>query len=504
MKHLFSPFRIRTLELKNRIVLPPLASFLIQKDGSLTDATVEHYKRRAAGGPAMVITEACAVSPEGVVSPHQARIDEDRFIAGWSRIAAAMKSAGAIPAVQIHHAGRQTSPKIIKQKPLAPSPLPCPFIRGEVQPLTVEQIQVLVRKFVKAAVRAREAGFELVEIHGGHGYLINQFLSGYSNIREDEYGRDVTGRCRFAKEIVTGIRKALGSDFPISFKISAQEFVPGGLTVDESIKVLKILESAGVDVVQVSAGNDSTPEWICQPMFMKKACLVESAEQIKKALNIPVMSVGRINDPFTADDIIATGKADLVCIGRGLMADPEMPVKAREGRFDEIRTCIAYNTCMESIFKKGRLECLVNPALGREKEMRIEPTRKKRRVMVVGGGPAGMNAAWVAAKRGHDVHLYEKQPILGGQLVPGSKTDYKREMHSLIRFQVKQIELNEVRCHLNQTVTRDTVMEIDPDVIILATGSRPAMPEVVGIEQDMVVSFASVLNGDRPVPKKTW
>ena len=457
MKHLFSPFRIKNLELKNRIVLPPLASFLIREDGSLTDETVEHYKRRAAGGPAMVITEACAVSPEGVVSPHQARIDDDRYIKDWSRIAAAMKSAGTIPAVQIHHAGRQTSPKVIKQRPLAPSPLPCPSIRGEVQPLSIDQIQRLVHKFVEAAVRARESGFELIEIHGGHGYLINQFLSRYSNIREDEYGGDVAGRCRFASQIVTGIRKALGDDFPISFKISAQEFVPKGLTVDESIQILKIIESAGVDVVQVSAGNDSTPEWICQPMFMKKACLVESAAQIKKALDIPVMSVGRINDPFTANEIIATGKADLVCIGRGLMADPEMPIKALEGRFDEIRTCIACNTCMESIFRKGRLECLVNPSLGREKEMQITAARKKRRVMVVGGGPAGMNAAWVAAKRGHDVHLYEKQPVLGGQLVPGTKTDYKREMRSLIRFQSKQIEMTGVKCHLNQTVTRETV-----------------------------------------------
>ena len=363
MQHLFTPFRIKNLTLKNRIVLPPLASFLIEKGGAITDRAVEHYRRRAAGGPAMVIMEACAVSPEGVVSENQARIDSDRLLDGLARIAAAIKAEGAVPAIQIHHAGRQTSAKVISRLPLAPSPLSCPAIRGAVAPLTVEQIRDLVEKFADAAVRSREAGFELLEIHGAHGYLINQFLSRYSNIRQDGYGGDIAGRTRFARDIITEIRRRLGPSFPVSFKISAQEFVPDGLTVAESIDILTLLVTAGIDAVQVSAGNDSTPEWICQPMFMRKACLADSAAAIKKALNIPVMAVGRINDPWTADGIIAKGMADLVCIGRGLMADPEMPIKAQEERFDEIRTCIACNTCMQSIYRKGRLECLVNPAL---------------------------------------------------------------------------------------------------------------------------------------------
>ncbi|MDP4858239.1 MAG: FAD-dependent oxidoreductase [Desulfobacterales bacterium] len=503
MKHLFTPFQIKNLTLKNRIVLPPLASFLIEKGGGITDRAVEHYRRRAAGGPAMVIMEACAVSPEGVVSENQARIDSDRLIEGLARIAAAIRAEGAVPAIQIHHAGRQTSAKVIKRLPMAPSPLPCPAIRGDVAPLTVEQIQELVDKFADAAVRSREAGFELLEIHGAHGYLINQFLSRYSNIREDGYGGDIAGRTRFALDIIAEIRNRLGSSFPISFKISAQEFVPDGLTVEESIDILKLLVTAGIDAVQVSAGNDSTPEWICQPMFMQKACLVESAAAIKKALKIPVMAVGRINDPWTADNIIAKGMADLVCIGRGLMADPEMPIKAQEGRFDEIRTCIACNTCMQSIYRKGRLECLVNPALGREQEMQILPTTQPKKVMVVGGGPGGLNAAWVAAKRGHEVHLYEKQTYLGGQLVPGSKTAYKREMQSLINFQKRQVELNGVICHMGQEVTAETVQKENPDVVILATGSRPVLPPVEGIDEALVVTFDVVLNGNVQENKPT-
>lgn len=373
METLFSPFQLKNLSLDNRIVMPALASFLIRDDGGVSDATVEHYRRRAAGGPAMVMMEACAVSPEGVVSTHQARIDDDWCIDGLSKIADAMRFEGSIPAIQLHHAGRQTSPKVIQRRPLAPSPLSCPTIRGGVEPLTIDGIQELVHKFGDAAERARHAGFELIEIHAAHGYLVNQFLSSFSNIRDDEYGGDLPGRVRFAKEIVQEIRRRLGHDVAVSFKISAEEFVTGGLTVHESVDILQVLMDAGIDVVQVFAGNDVTPGWICQPMFMDKACLADFAAKIKKSIAVPVMAVGRINDPVLADQVLRDGKADLVCIGRGLLADLEMPKKAGTGRLDEIRTFIACNTCMESIFKRGRIECLVNPTLGREEEMLFIP-----------------------------------------------------------------------------------------------------------------------------------
>ena len=479
--------------------MPPLASFLIGDDGSITDETIEHYRRRAAGGPAMVIMEACAVSPEGIVSPHQPVIYDDRYIDGLSKIAAAIKEEGAVAALQIHHGGRQTSAKVIHRKPLAPSPLPCPAIRGDVEPLTVDGIQNLVQKFGAAAARAYRAGFELIEIHGAHGYLVNQFLSKFSNIREDEYSGDVAGRTRFAREIVEEVCSRIDHALPVSFKISAEEYVDGGLTTKESIEILKILIEAGIDLVQVSAGNDVTPEWISQPMFMEKACLVESASQVKKAVDIPVMAVGRINDPLIADEIIRQEKADLVCIGRGLLADPEMPLKAKNGRLDEIRTCIACNTCMQSIFKKGRIECLVNPMLGREEEMAFVSTKTPKKVMVVGGGPGGLNVAWVAAKRGHTVHVYEKRNVLGGQLVPGSTPGHKAELRSLIRFQIRQTELYGVKCHLNHEVTANDIKALDPDVVVLATGSLPAMPAVQGIGKKIVLTYEDVLNGG-PIP----
>jgi 2,4-dienoyl-CoA reductase-like NADH-dependent reductase (Old Yellow Enzyme family)/NADPH-dependent 2,4-dienoyl-CoA reductase/sulfur reductase-like enzyme len=503
VKHLFTSFDIKNCRLKNRIVMPGLASFLIADDGSITDKTVEHYRLRAAGGPAMVIVEACAVSPEGIVSPHQARIYDDRFVEGLTRIAAAMKAEGAVPAVQIHHGGRQTSARVIHQQPVAPSPIPCPAIRGEVTPLTMDGIQALVEKFGDAARRAVAAGFELVEIHGAHGYLINQFLSRFSNIRDDAYGGDIAGRTRFAEEIVREVRERVGQAFPISFKISAMEFVKDGLDVDESIQILKILIHAGVDVVQVSAGNDATPEWICQPMFMEKACLSKYAGKIKQALNVPIMTVGRINDPLIADELIEKGMADLVCIGRGLLADPEMPKKAKEGRLEDIRRCIACNTCMESIFRRGRVECLVNPVLGREKEMAFHPAKTRKKVMVIGAGPGGLNVAWVAARRGHEVHLFERQPEVGGQLILGSITAYKKELLNLIRFQKRQIERFGVTCHLNQEVTPDTVTAQSPDVVILATGSVPVFPPVEGIDKPVVIPVNKALDHHSQIGKKT-
>ena len=479
--------------------MPGLASFMIESDGSIPQQAIEHYRRRAAGGPAMVIMEACAVASEGIVSPHQARIYDDRFVEGLSKIAQSMKGEGTVPAVQLHHGGRQTSARVIGGLPVAPSPLPCPSIRGEVKPLTVSEIQELVKKFGDAADRALEAGFELIEIHGAHGYLINQFLSGFSNIREDAYGGDIPGRTRFAREIVREIRKRVGDEFPISFKISAMEFVEDGLNVEESLEILKILVREGVDVIQVSAGNDATPEWISQPMYMEKACLTDYARAIKKELNVPIMAVGRINEPRLAEEIIKSGKADLVCMGRGLLADPAMPNKAREGRLDDIRTCIACNTCMQSIFRKGRVECLVNPTLGREEEMTFRPAEIVKKVLVVGAGPGGLNVAWVAARRGHDVHLFEKQPHVGGQLVLGSTTHYKKELRKLIRFQTKQIERFGVTCHLNREVTPDTLKEQAPDVVILATGSIPARPQIDGIDSALVISIDDALNGhNRP------
>ncbi|NLA74893.1 MAG: FAD-dependent oxidoreductase [Deltaproteobacteria bacterium] len=494
MQNLFSPFSIKNCFLKNRIVMPGLASFLIENDGSYSEKTIEHYRLRAAGGPAMIIMEAHGVAPEGVVSNHQARIYDDKYIKDISRAASVIKNEGCIPAIQIHHAGRQVPSRVINRRPFAPSHLPCPSIKGEVEPLSIKGIEKIIIQFGDAAERAKAAGFELIEIHGAHGYLINQFLSGFSNVRDDEYGGTIEKRSKFAREIIREVRKRVGRDFPLSFKISAQEFVPAGLSTGESIEILRLLIPEGLDIIQVSAGNDATPEWISQSMFMKQACLIDSAEKIKSAINIPVMVVGRINDPVIADKIIKENRADLVCMGRGLLADPELPVKAKQGRLEDIRKCIACNTCMQSIFRNGKIECLVNPVLGREKELVFQQAEKPKNVLIVGGGPGGLNTAVTAAKRGHFVNLYEKNSELGGQLLFGIKPYFKKELNLLLEYLLNQIKKEKINCHLNHEITLEEIIGLNPDVVIIATGSKPFMPPISGINSKNVMTVPEILN----------
>ena len=500
LTHLFSPFSLRSLRLDNRIVMPSMGVFLSDQ-GEATDQTMAYYRRRARGGAGLVMVEASGVAPEGVVSPQQMRLYDDAHIKGLQHVAKVIQDEGIPAGIQIHHAGRQVSPKVIGRPPYAPSNLRCTAIKGDVEPLDLPGIQRIVTLFGDAAERAVAAGFDLIEVHGAHGYLVNQFLSAYSNNREDDYGGSVANRARFAVEIVQEIRKRVGPDLPLSFKISAQEFVENGLTVEQSIEIVQILERVGIDVVQVSAGCDATPEWISQPMLMERGCLVDSAWAIRKAVDIPVMCVGRINGPFLAEEILSDEKADLVCMGRALLADPDLPVKARQERFDDIRRCVACNTCINSIFKKGQVECLVNPELTREQELTIIPARGRRKVVVVGGGPGGAEAAWTAAFRGHDTVLLESGPELGGQIRLGALPDYKKELLNIIRFHKHQLETHGVVCRFNQQATAESVLDLKPDAVILATGGRPIRPGFLE-GQNNVLEYEQVLEGKVALPEE--
>jgi 2,4-dienoyl-CoA reductase-like NADH-dependent reductase (Old Yellow Enzyme family)/thioredoxin reductase len=491
---LFEPGGIGSLELKNRIVMPPMATNYASKDGEVTDRQINYYVERAKGGVGLIIVEiSCVDSPVGKGTLRQICIDDDKFISGLSRLAKAIKRHGARAAIQLHHAGRQTTSQITGHQPVAPSPIA--MAEGEQpRPLTLKAIQKLIERFGQAAGRAREAGFDGVEMHGAHGYLISQFLSPLSNHRQDAYGGSVENRARFLLDVIKAARKHVGNDFPLWCRLSAMETgVDGGITPEETQIVAKLAEKAGVNAIHVSAhqvGPARRP-----PMAQSPCSFVPYAEAVKKAVSIPVIAVGRI-PPELAEDVIRDGKADFISIGRQLLVDPYLPQKVQWGEIEDIRPCICCLTCLDSIsWSREGVRCVVNPTLGRERDSEIKPSRSPKKVVVVGGGPGGMEAARVAALRGHDVVLFDEGEKLGGQLILAAKPPFKDTLETLRQYLARQIDKLPIDLRLHQKFTQDVVRELKPDVVIVASGIRPFIPQIPGIESKKVIQASEVLMG---------
>jgi thioredoxin reductase len=369
--------------------------------------------------------------------------------------------------------------------------------------MTLQEIKEMVPKFAEAARRSKEAGFDLVELHGAHGYLLAQFLSGYSNRRTDEYGGTFEKRMRFPLEVVKAVRDAVGPDFPIAYRLSGDEYIENGLTLEETVPFAKRLEEAGVSLIDVSAGLYETAFMICQPMDIPLGCNVPSAEEIKRAVNIPVSVAGRINDPVFADGILSQGQADFVTLGRALHADPEFPKKAQEGRLEEICMCIACNQgCIDVLGTSVPIFCVVNPFVGRERESELKRAAKKKRVVVVGGGPGGMEAARIAAMRGHEVMLYEKEKELGGQIRYACKALLRGEMEQVIRYFSNQMKKAGVKVTLGQKVDKEAIYKLKPDAVVIATGATPYRPFNPGVEKGHVYTYLDVLGGKVESGKK--
>jgi 2,4-dienoyl-CoA reductase-like NADH-dependent reductase (Old Yellow Enzyme family)/thioredoxin reductase len=500
IEKLFSPLRIGSMELENRIVMPPMTTMLGGPDGEVTDRFIDFYAARARGGAALITAEAVDVHPYthnlSLGDRGFTAIYDDRFIPGLRRFTDLMHAAGAKVSVQLHHSGSAMLMIDPSKPPVAPSAVPCPG--GSVpRPLTVEEIEELVQAFGAGARRAREAGFDAVDIHGGHGYLIAQFMSAYFNRRTDGYGGDLASRLRFPIEVLKEVRKNVGEDFPIIFRFSADERVAGGRGLDESVAIAPLLAGAGADCLSITTGMHFTLLYTVAGMAMPMGLNVESAAAIKRAVEIPVMVAGRLNDPLLAGAVLAQGKADLIAIGRGLIADPELPAKLAAGRRDDIQWCIACNQgCIGALASGGDFACLVNPEAGRGRETRPEPASRSRRVWVVGGGPAGMAAARTAALRGHRVTLYERGEQLGGQLRLACAPPGKQEICSYLRFMERQLSQLEVEVVLGQAVDPAQASRVNPEVAIVATGSRPLIPDIPGIDADNVVTAHEILAGD--------
>jgi 2,4-dienoyl-CoA reductase-like NADH-dependent reductase (Old Yellow Enzyme family)/thioredoxin reductase len=491
---LFEPGRIGSLELKNRLVMPPMATNYASKDGSVTDRQIDYYEERAKGGAGLIIVEFSVVdSPIGKGAMRQIVIDHDRFIPGLSKLAAAIKRHGAKAAIQIHHAGRQTSSKITGHQPVGPSSIP--GSEGE-QPreLTLEEIAALIIRFGEASERAKKAGFDGVEIHGAHGYLISQFLSPLSNHRQDAYGGSVEKRARFLLEVIKAVRSKVGKDYPVWCRLSAMEIgADGGITVEETQTVAKLAEKAGVDAIDVSAHLVGPARRT--PMAQPPCNLVPLAEAIKKVVSVPVIAVGRI-PPELGEGVLRDGKADFIAIGRGLLVDPYLPQKTETGKTEEIRPCICCLTCLDSIrWRKEGVCCVVNPTLGRERESELKPTKSPKKVVVVGGGPGGMEAARVAALRGHKVVLFDEGEELGGQLLLAAKPPFKDTIETFRRYLVGQVTGLGVELRLRQKFTAEMLSELKPDSVILATGVKPFIPQIPGIRSKKVIQASQVLAG---------
>jgi len=490
---LFEAIKIRNMELKNRIVMAPMGTHFSNKDGTVSEKQLNYYRRRAEGGSGLIIVEATSVDPYGENHLNELGIWDDKFIDGLSRLTESIHSQGAKSAIQIYHPGRQASSKHTGIQPVGPSAIRY-FPAGEVpKELSQTEIAELVRKFGDGARRAKHAGFDAVEIHGAHGYLICQFLSPESNRRNDEYGGDESRRARFALEIIRSVRENVGEEFPVFFRFSASEYTESGLTLDETKRIAKSLEDNGVDVIDVSAGNYEQSTWMIQPMMLPRGCLAPLSEKIREVVRIPTIVAGRINDPELAEQILVDGKADLIALGRVLIADPDFPRKALEGKVDEIRRCVACNTCVDRLMENMEIKCTQNPEVGNENNFEIKPATKIKKVVVIGGGPGGLEAARVSAIRGHDVVLYEKEEKVGGKLRMLGRLPGREEWNTMIQYYLEQLDNHKINVRVRCEGTLETVKKEAADAVVVATGSKDRIESSPGIK--MASTAMDVLAG---------
>lgn len=495
---LFEPIKIGKMVLKNRLLMPPMDSKYGSETGGITQRHIDFLAERAKGGVGLIIVENLAIEwPRGQTTPPATRIDEKRFVAGLNDLAEAVQAHGAKIAVQITHAGRQTNLEAtLGQELISCSDVPHIGSGTKPRPLTVEEIEELTEKFAKAAERVKNAGCDAVEIHAAHGYLLSSFLSPFTNKRTDQYGGSLENRMRFLLEIIERTRGKVGGDFPILVRMNGSDFVEGGLTIDESKLVAQRLEEAGVDAIDVSVAMYESAKWMFPSMMMPDACNVHLAEEIKKRVSIPVIAVGKISNPELAEEILREGRADLVAMGRALLADPELLKKVAEGREEEIRPCIYCNQgCLGRIVQALRMRCSVNAAVGREREYEIIPALKAKNVLVIGGGPAGLEAARVASLRGHEVTLCEKDDALGGQLILASAAPFKADIKKFIRYLASEVKRLNVDVRLGEEVSVERVAEMVPDAVVVATGAVPMIPDIPGVEGKSVLTAHDVLAG---------
>jgi 2,4-dienoyl-CoA reductase (NADPH2) len=494
-RYLFSPIQINGLEIKNRIAYPSLG-LLYSKDGKLNDRYLNYFKERADGGAGLV-----TVGPVGVDFIGSGAIAlslaNDDAIPDFKKLTAIIKDGGARAWVQLFHAGAYSHPMYVDgRQPIAPSAVYSRYSQTTPREMTLEDIRQVQEDFTRAAERAKEAGFDGIEILASAGYLITQFLSPRTNTRSDDYGGSFENRVRFPRELIERARKRLGPAYPLTIRMAGNDFVRDSNTDVETPEFAKIYEQAGVDAINVTGGwhESRVPQL---PMHLPRAAFAFLALNIKKAVSVPILASNRISDPDSAEGIIKDGYADMVNLGRVLIADPEWPRKALEGKVDEIRPCVGCSQgCTDEIFNGRAVFCVGNARAGFEGERQLSKTDNPKKVMIVGAGAGGLEAAVTAAACGHRVEIYEKDSDIGGQLWIAGAPPHKQEILEFIRYYRAQINRHQIPLHLNTAVDTELIKKRDPDYIILAEGARPLLPQIDGSDDACVYSAWQVLKGN--------
>ncbi len=497
---LFQPVQVGSLTLKNRIVMPAL-HHNYTPGGMVNEKLIRYYEARARGGAGLIIIGGCSVDQAGG-GPQMIGLHDDKFIPGLEQLTGTIKDAGAQIAAQLYQAGRYTHRALTGVEPLAPSAIPSRLFRDTPREMTAEDIEGVIEGFATAALRAKEAGFDAVEVIASAGYLICQFLSPVTNIREDHYGGSFDNRSRFGVEVLRRVREKVGNDFTVLVRLSGHDFIPEGNTNTEAAQFAALLEEAGADGFNVTGGwHESRIPQITG--HLPRGGYAYLARGIKEAVGVPVIAGNRINDPATAEQILIAGFADLISMGRALIADPDMPRKTLSGE-GQIRRCIACNQgCLDSVFTMEEVFCAVNAHAGKESEVELTPAANPKKVLVVGAGPAGLEASLTAARRGHRVTLWEKGPRAGGQLHYASRPPGKGEFITLLDYYGPALAAAGVETVFNHEATADKVIEYGADAVIIATGARPAPPPfpVDEAAADKVVSAFDILSG-KAIPGK--
>ena len=494
------PIKIGSLELKNRIMMAAMDLGYVDQ-GFVTDQLISFYRERAKGGVSLIIVGGCYTERIGRMWKGMIGLDDDQFIPGLKKLTDVVHENGARIGVQLLHGGGCCHPFFIKDQPVSASAVRClnKKIGGISRGLSPQEIKKTVSSFALAAGRAKEAGFDVIEIIGSMGYLINQFLSPLTNKRKDRYGGDIHGRMTFLLELIMAVKAEVGQDFPLIIKISGDELMPGGNKLQEHIEIAKSIEKAGVDAISVSPGRHDAPVSVMS-MYIPQGAYLYLTEEIKKKIHLPVIAGNRLSSCQVIKQSVENWQTDLVSLGRPLIADPELPNKILEHRHDEIRWCLSCNQgCFDNIVNFKPVSCAVNAEAGKENIYKIKKAVKSRKVMVIGGGPAGMEAARVCALRGHQVSLFEKSDRIGGQVHYASLPWGRSELKNIIIFLESELRRLEVKFFLKQEVDRAAITREEPDAVIIAMGAKMLVPPIKGINSPHVLSATKVLSGKQEV-----